>query len=762
MSSEDESEESDTDSRPSSKKKEKKPNRRKRYDSDKDSYSEESDDDDKYRERVAVKGKKKVRIDSEESGSEETMDESKAKQKKKPKVIQSESGSESDLEEGQVLDKDDVEDGDGNEDGSETEVSEGDWEEIDINSGSDKGERMKSPKQGSSSPQKLNTSELRRDASQKTVGSPSKKASKVLQKMISPGETSEELETGDDGENNVEAGKNLRKPMPGGKNVRKRKSTDTSIDESKSFESKYQQEIEDTSTKSDECTEKDMERTSRIHPIFECSVSLETLSDNILQADSIHKGDIQMEPSPDKEMQDSASDSSPIKKKRTRRTKAQMEAARKIEEEMIEQLIADGVSPEIARKKICGKKSRSRSFEQLQISATDAVTSDQVNDNTEENSEVQTNVGEIEKTGSEVVIKKEPERTAETKIDERKNESPLSARRDYNNAPVGIVKPEVRQGVIVENRQVMDSMRGPVGPGGRPHVGSMVSPLQGMKDMTMGKISDQGGFSPPNMPPGYQNRGNTEGFRQPNYPAYPSQQGPFGPPQQSYQQGIPHRPYSHTDEQGPMSPGSYPPASQYGSPNMPPGSQGYYPGSFRSALEGPQSPPAGFGGYGPVGGQNYPHQGPYSQGFHSPTGPYQGQLQGAGPYPEPQGAHQGPHPGSSAQMNYPPNMPSGYPQIPQPRHPPPHGMHYPQAVQPVSPNQPVRPQPYPATHAGPPKSDSPSVRPPMAGVPPRSRRGFMMDNILKPTSTGIKEEENVDEINDIVNYVANDEYFKEH
>ena len=37
-----------------------------------------------------------------------------------------------------------------------------------------------------------------------------------------------------------------------------------------------------------------------------------------------------------------------------------------------------------------------------------------------------------------------------------------------------------------------------------------------------------------------------------------------------------------------------------------------------------------------------------------------------------------------------------------------------------------------------------------------------MDNILKPTSSRTKEDDNGDEINDIINYVANAEYFKEH
>ena len=719
VSSDEESEETDSDSRPSSKKKD----RKKRYDSeaeeDTSGTSGDSDSDQHRRHKVGKPGKKKGRIESDETESEtENERKSQAKGKRTGKVLESETGSESEAGKDKGA-------GDGDEDGSGTEVSEGDWEEIeiDINSGSDK---LKSPKHKGSPTKLRRSSDVNNDMAVQDEGSES--------------EEEEELEPGE-----------IRVKRPG-KNIRKRKKS----------ESNSQEEL-DHVTKSDERSDKETANNSGT-PIYECSVSLEPLSDTVLHSDSIYKGEHSME-----ELQDSASDSSPVKKKRTRRTKAQMEAARKVEEELIQQLIMDGVPPEVARKRICGKKARSRSLEQLPAPGDTSDRAGSVTSVSEvtlparsedhvrvESCERQTNVGESDnkKIDTEIVIKKEPS--------ERKDDSPLSARRDYNNAPVGIVKPEVRQGVIVENRQVMDSMRGPLGPGGRPLVGNMVSPLQGMKDMSMGKIPDQGGFSPPNMPPGYQNRGNSEGFRQPNYPGYPPQQGPYGHPQQGFQQGMPHRPYPHSDDQGAMSPGNYPPpaAGQYMSPNMPPGPQGFHPGSFRASLEGPQSPPAGYGGYGPgappMGGPNYPQQGPYGQGFHSPTGPYQGQMHG--PYPEPPGQQ----PGPSAQMNYPPNMPSGYPQIPQPRHPHPGGMHYPPSVPPVNPNQPVRPQPYSTPHTGVPQSDPSPVKSAVAGVPARSRRGFMMDNILKPTSSRPKEDENGDEINDIVNYVANDEYFKEH
>ena len=428
-----------------------------------------------------------------------------------------------------------------------------------------------------------------------------------------------------------------------------------------------------------------------------------------------------------------------------------------------------------------GKKKGRIESDETESETENESTMDHVRDMIE-SSEKQIDVGESDnkKIDTKIVIKKEPS--------DRKDDRLLSARRDNNNAPVGIVDPEVRQviernrQVIERNRQVIDYMRFPHGPG---LVGTMASPLQGMKDMTMGKIPDHGGFSPPKMPPGYQNRGHSEGFRQPNYPGNSPQQGPYDHPQQTFHQGVPYRPYPHSDDQGlddsdsdqhrrhkvgksdkkkgriesdetesetenestmdhvrdmvessekqidvaesdnkkidteivikkepsdrkddrllsarrdnnnapvgivnpEVRPDviernrqvidSIPAAGQYMSPNITTGPQGFHPGYFRASIEGPQIPPSGYGGYGPgapIGGPKYPQQGPFSRGFHFPTGLYQGQM--LGPYPEPPGQQ----PGPLAQMNYPPNMPSGYPQIPQPRPPHPGGMHYPRSV----------------------------------------------------------------------------------
>ena len=895
-SSEDWTEESDSDSRPSSKKK---PARKNKKDSEEEeSSSEDSESDNRHKGKAAKRGKVKDESESEEgSGEDGKTDLKMTGKKKKANVIESGSDSGSEKQDNEEnkhekvkavekgknkLEKGDSKETDRtDEEGSETEVSEGEWEEVDINSGSDKGGKMKSPKRkasparggttpkkGTSSPQKEVKSPVKRDTSPKKGGSSPKKGSASPKKtVLSPTQTIEQIaeqvfkESDNLSDEAVmeEADSELQKPKQSVKNVRKRKSTDTAESVTKMPETNGQAEPGTVAPELNEHKDKqidkigvtDMISGEPVNKLLDAANTGQSVTgQNILQEENVNRINIQQDISPNKEGQDlkleSSPDAIPLKKKRTRRTKAQMEEFRKIEEEYIQQMIAQGTPEDIARKRRQNKKARTQSIEELQaemnaargnapaagrdflleeaLPATSSMTMENArrpsidanvsgvldgqigiantiehegvasvsedlkassNVNVEHKDQEGTVKDELKSSetdterdtikpkgdsGSES-IKTEPEKSSDAKVpDERKDDSPLSARRDYNNAPVGIVKPEVRQGVIVENRQVMDSMRGPMGPGGRPlAAGSNVSPLQGMKDMTMGKLPEQGGFSSPNMPPGYQNRGNTEGFRQPNYPGYPAQQGPYGPSQQQpYQQGMPHRPYPYNDPQSPVSPTSRPPPGQYMPPNMPPGPQGYYQGPYRSSMgpgmEGPQSPPAGYGGYGPVGpsnNPNYPQQGPFGQGFHSPTGSYQGQMQGPGPYPEPQSPMQGPHQGPSTQMNYPPNMPSGYPHVPQPHHPS-HSMQYPQNAPPMSSNQPIRPQPHPASRSGPSQSESPTVRPPMVGVPPRSRRGFMMDNILKPTSSGGREEETGDEINDIVNYVANDEYFKEH
>lgn len=882
-SSEEWTEESGSDAKPSSKKKQS----RKKSESDEDSYSEDSESEDELR-GTAVRNEKK-KVESETESDKETV-KSKVKGKKKKAVIESESESESEehLEDKMVDKEENVEETGENktdtntelkekneeetveshekentqDEGSETEVSEGDWEEIDAGSGSDKGEQLKSPKRKASpirddtlpkkglgspkreppvkktSPQKKGIN-LQNKGGRKGPSSPKRVLSPPLQSHKKPAIISEETEHVADKTDIEDGAQGSTKPQPAVKNIRKRKSTDTSDTVAKASEIKPQPETGSIESEMSANVEKEMEEVCDTSgDQIETCVS-DTSSLNLSHIEDLDKSEELEKMGLDQELNDSkqeiSSEDIPLKKKRTRRTKAQMEEFRKAEEVEIQKMIAQGIPEDVARRrrKSLHKRARARSLsmEKAQLSGgmsesidflseenihiasnaapvTDIdrtqsvdsninVTSDnQIQSFTEMISEMKpvekslTNVKQEQMSDEDAekpekvsendsgkpesdkqkddLSKKEIEKSTDVKSsDERKDDSPLSARRDYNNAPVGIVKPEVRQGVIVENRQVMDSMRGPIG--GPSHGGSMVSPLQGMKDMTMGKMSEHGGgFHSPNMPPGYQNRGNTEGFRQPqpHYTGFQPQQGTFGPSQQQpYQQGVPHRPYPYSDQQGPMSPNSYPPSSQYMSPNMSPGPQGYYPGSYRASMgpgiEGPQSSPSGYGGYGPPGNQNYPHQGPYSQGFQPPSGPYQGQMQGPGPYPE-QGPMQGPYPGPSGQMNYPQNMPGGYPHVPQPHHLSPHGVPYPQHASPVSPNQPVRPQPIPAAHSGPSRSDSPTARPPVVGVPPRNRRGFMMDNILKPTSAGSREEDNGDEMNDIVNYVANDEYFKEH
>ena len=939
-SSEESTEESDSDGKPSSKKKEKKPSRKKKYESgESDSYLEDSESEDRPRRKTAKKGKENEEPDKSESGEEENV-EAKPKRKKKKAVIESESENESkgheekDEKDEQANENNEV---DGNKDkalqekgtegekdevieekideideGSETEVSEGEWEEVDINSGSDKGGKLKSPKRkasparggtspkkGASSPKK--ESPAKKSAAPKKGGGSPKKRSTSPKKggkkgsispkkvLTSPVQSSEEVteigpkegenisdetvtegsakvptegsaevptegsaevptegsaEVPTDGSVEVPAKpkatakpRGAAKPRAAGKNVRKRKSTETSDSVSKDPEMKPQSEAGIAASEVSEKAEKETENISDTSlNLLEPSVS-DTSSLNLSQTEDLNKSEEQPDlGSGEDSKQETTPEGIPMKRKRTRRTKAQMEEFRKAEEVEIQKMVAQGIPEDVARrrrksmhKRASILRSRSQSLEQVppvggmpepidflsdenvdihiqsNIPRSDGapninIATDNQNrrfsDNLMKPDETAlTNVSNEGRTvergekedkdigkdsdktavetdkvdiGSDNTVKKDGEKVGDTKVyDEKRDDSPLSARRDYNNAPVGIVKPEVRQGVIVENRQVMDNMRSPTAPGGRAPGSGMVSPLQGMKEMTMGKMGEQGGFQQPNMPPGYQNRGNTEGFRQPqpNYPGFQPQQGPYGPSQQPpYQQGVPHRPYPYSDQQGPMSPSNYPPNSQYMSPNMPPGPQGFYPGPYRGpvgpGMEGPQSPPAGYSGYGPPGSQNYPPQGPYSQGFQSPTGPYQGQMQGPGP----QGPMQGPHPGPSGQMNYPPNMQGGYPHAPQPHYPTPHSMQYPQNAPPISPNQPIRPQAIPASHPSPAQPDSQTVRPPMAGVPPRNRRGFMMDNILKPSSSssGSQEGETGDEINDIVNYVANDEYFKEH
>ena len=903
-SSEDWSEESDFDGKPSSKKKERKPpSRKKKYDSgDSESYSESSESEDRLTRKTVKKGKKNAEQEKSESDGEESV-KAKPASKKKKAVIESDSENEIKGQE-DTNEKDEQENenneanvgvegkemedtvgtgekkekseklSDAQDEGSETEVSEGDWEEVDITSGSDKGGKMKSPKRkasparggtspkkGASSPKKESTAKKKGGAAKKGGASPKKTSPKKGGKKgsASPekGLTSPVLSSEEAGETVPKEGENVgeesvtddsaqvaakpkvarkprapAKPKAAAKTTRKRKNTETATENiGKDSEVKLETEpaISASVSEGTEKVEKEAENISdtSLNPL-DISVS-DTSSLNLSHPDDLNKSEEQPDLGSGPELNDSKQETTPegvpMKRKRTRRTKAQMEIFKKEEEVEIQKMVAQGIPEDVARrrrksmhKRASLLRSRSQSLEQAPSvggmpEPVDFLSDENVgihiqgkmptrsegdhnvnvpsdiqrrlstDHQMKPNETVSTIISNEEKqvdksatesvkveTGSDNTVKKDGEKVGDTKVyEEKRDDSPLSARRDYNNAPVGIVKPEVRQGVIVENRQVMDNVRSTSGPTGRAPGAGIVSPLQGMKDMTMGKMGEQGGFQPPNMPPGYQNRGNTEGFRQPqpNYPGFQPQQGPYGPsqqPQQPYQQGGPQRPYPYSDQQGPMSPTNYPPNSQYMSPNMPPGPQGYYPGPYRGpmgpGIEGPQSPQAGYSGYGPPGNQNLPPQGPYGQGFPTPPGPYQGQMQG----PSPQGPMQGPHPGPSGPLSYPPNMQGGYPHAPQPHYPTPHGMQYPQNAPAISPNQPIRPQAIPASHPSSTPPDNQNVRPPMAGVPPRNRRGFMMDNILKPSSSssGSQDGEPGDEINDIVNYVANDEYFKEH
>lgn len=325
-----------------------------------------------------------------------------------------------------------------------------------------------------------------------------------------------------------------------------------------------------------------------------------------------------------------------------------------------------------------------------------------------------------------------------------KDDSPLSAR-NKQNAPVGVVKPEVRQGVIVENKHAIEARLSDKRPG-EP----AVNPLQGMRDLAMGTQpmpgQNQSSFTPysqsnyggPNMPPPYMNQ---PGFQ--SYQQHRHQFGPDGPrgPYPGPQTGAPHGPSQGMPQsqfpqnQGPLSPNSYQqPGSYMGS--MQHGPPGYYQPGYRPPMEG----------YGPPG-QPY-QQGPfppsYSQGPYS--GPRPGFADQMGQYP--MGSH-GPGPQGGPYSH---GMPYNYPHMPP--HGPPIGPHsYGPQTQDVPGQGPMRPQARLAVPAPSQQSSSPTQR--SEGSSEGTNRGFMMDNILKPSpEAGSNDVEDGEEVSDIDRYTS--------
>ena len=320
--------------------------------------------------------------------------------------------------------------------------------------------------------------------------------------------------------------------------------------------------------------------------------------------------------------------------------------------------------------------------------------------------------------------------------DKSKDDSPLSAR-NKQNAPVGVVKPEVRQGVIVENKQVTDGRTEDQRPG-EP----AVNPLQGMRELALGTQSapgqNQSSFTPyqqpsygagANMPP-YMNQPGFQNYPGSHYggPDGQSPRGPYpGPP-------PPHYP-SNQGPQGPMSPNSYQQAGPFmSSMQHGPPPPSYYQQGFRSQMEG----------FGPPGQQPY-QQGPFPPGY--PQGHYPGPRPGFGSQmnPYPMGPHSsGPH---SQGGPYQQGMPYNYPHLP------PQG---PQGFGPPHPDMsggPLRPQSRLPIPVPVPQGLSPGAR--SEGSSEGGNRGFMMDNILKSSNevTPIEPDE-AEDVSDIDRYTS--------
>lgn len=311
-----------------------------------------------------------------------------------------------------------------------------------------------------------------------------------------------------------------------------------------------------------------------------------------------------------------------------------------------------------------------------------------------------------------------------------KEDSPLSAR-NKQNAPVGVVKPEVRQGVIVENKHAiegrLDEQRS-----GEP----AVNPLQGMRDLAMGSQAmagqSQSSFTPysqsaygsGNLPPPYMNQPSYQNYPGPHFgPESHGQRGPYpGPP-------PPHYP-PNQGPQAPMSPNSYQQPGSFMSSMQQGPPPGYYQQGFRPQIEG----------YGPHGQQPY-QQGPYPPGYAQ--GPYPGPRPGygsqMGPYP------MGPHGHVPQGGPYQQGMPYNYPHMPPPGYGP-----QPSSLGAPSPIRPQSRLPLPATtqHGSSPTSRS-------EGGSEGGNRGFMMDNILKPSNdTSTNDAEDGEEVSDIDRYTS--------
>ncbi|KAH3811873.1 hypothetical protein DPMN_140290 [Dreissena polymorpha] len=368
-------------------------------------------------------------------------------------------------------------------------------------------------------------------------------------------------------------------------------------------------------------------------------------------------------------------------------------------------------------------------------------------------------------------------------VDKVKDDSPLSVR-NKQNAPVGVVKPEIRQGVIVENKHLSDGTSSEQ----RPH--DQMNPLQGLREMAMGNQVISGpqpsGFQPyshanygsnvpssmNSQPQGFQPYSNQGAPPPGQYSAMHAgpYQGQPGMPTCSPQAGYP-------PNHGPMSPNSYQHSGQYMGhvPHSQHGpSSGYYPPGYRSDMA------SGDGFSGPQGTQLPYQHGPYPHGYHGNQGPYHHSQRGpmfgpgSGPGPNQYLTHPGsggamnhqphpshPHPGSMGQQfhhqgmqgyNYPPHMhPHGGPY--HSSQPPYSGAPNSQPFSPQgmsSPTQPLRPTTRLATPA---LLHGSGTSPRPEGPMETPNRGFMMDNILK-SSQDSNEVEDSAEVSDIDRYTS--------
>ncbi|XP_052216832.1 remodeling and spacing factor 1-like [Dreissena polymorpha] len=368
-------------------------------------------------------------------------------------------------------------------------------------------------------------------------------------------------------------------------------------------------------------------------------------------------------------------------------------------------------------------------------------------------------------------------------VDKVKDDSPLSVR-NKQNAPVGVVKPEIRQGVIVENKHLSDGTSSEQ----RPH--DQMNPLQGLREMAMGNQVISGpqpsGFQPyshanygsnvpssmNSQPQGFQPYSNQGAPPPGQYSAMHAgpYQGQPGMPTCSPQAGYP-------PNHGPMSPNSYQHSGQYMGhvPHSQHGpSSGYYPPGYRSDMA------SGDGFSGPQGTQLPYQHGPYPHGYHGNQGPYHHSQRGpmfgpgSGPGPNQYPTHPGsggamnhpphpshPHPGSMGQQfhhlgmqgyNYPPHMhPHGGPY--HSSQPPYSGAPNSQPFSPQgmsSPTQPLRPTTRLATPA---LLHGSGTSPRPEGPMETPNRGFMMDNILK-SSQDSNEVEDSAEVSDIDRYTS--------